>query len=162
MSSSYSPNTVTVTQNDNDTFFSNEKKVIRNNIPLVISTSLVTAIYSYSMIDGNTNNAINRALLMALSTFISASAVNMLENQGYITRYSANIQYVEGAMIPLFYYFLTKKQFKIPDMQSQALKTGVISAVLGELAQPTISNYYNEYDQSTMTLQSIPVSQPSK
>lgn len=159
MSSSYSPNTtssqppaVSAPQSQSsswgqysDNIFDEEKKVFKDNVPLVISTALTTAIYSYSMIDGSTNNAVNRALLMALSTFLSASAVNMLENNGYVG--VSNRQYVEGALIPLCYYYVTKKQFKLPDMQSQAIKTGVISAVVGEFANPTVARYYNNWEQ---------------
>jgi hypothetical protein len=159
MSSSYSPNTSsqppTGLPNPNpnqqswgqwsDNIFDEEKKVFNDNVPLVISTALATAIYSYSMIDGSTNNAINRALLMALSTFVSASAVNMLEKNGYVG--NNNRQYVEGSLIPLCYYYITKKQFQLPDMQSQAIKTGVISAVVGVLANPTVTSYYDSWGQ---------------
>jgi len=150
MSSSYSPNAGPSSgQSWSSDIFSQEKKVFRNNIPLVISTTLATAIYSYTMIDKSTNNAINRALIMALSTFISASVVNMLEDNDYLDKASATPRYVEGALIPLVYYFVTKQQFQLPDLQSQAIKTGVIAAVIGEFANPTVTQYYDKWDNPT-------------
>jgi hypothetical protein len=134
-----------------DDIFQQEKKVARDHIPLVLSTSLATAIYSYTMIDKSTNNAINRALLMALSTFLGASAVNMLQNNQYLDTSGNTPMYVEAAMIPLFYYFITKKQFQIPDVNSQALKTGVIASVVGQLANPTVTSYYNSWGTTKTT-----------
>ena len=128
-----------------DNIFDEEKIVFKTNIPLVLSTSVITAVYSYFGIDGSTNNAMNRALLMALSTFIGASSINMLENNGYIDAKTSNGRYLEGALIPVFYYYITKKQFKIPDFNSQALKTGIIASVGGELANPRITMFYDEY-----------------
>ena len=128
-----------------DDIFAQEKVVFKTNIPLVLSTSIVTAVYSYFGIDGSTNSAINRSLLMALSTFLGASAVNILENNDYLMAGTNSARYLEGAMIPIFYYFITKRQFGIPDVQSQTLKTGIISAVAGELANPMVTKYYDQY-----------------
>jgi len=160
MSSSYSPNTASDDSNTHgpsaashpswgqwsDNIFDQEKVVFKDNVPLVISTALSAAIYSYTMIDGNTNNAINRALIMALSSFVGASAVNMLQNNGYLDASGNNRKYLEGAIIPVVYYYITRRQFQLPDLQSQAIKTGVISTVIGELANPTVASYYNNWE----------------
>ena len=47
----------------------------------------------------------------------------------------------------MFYYYVTKRQFKLqlPDFNSQALKTGIIASVGGELANPRITMFYDEY-----------------
>ena len=129
-------------------FFGQEKTVFKTNIGLVLSTAVITAVYSYFGIDMNVNNAINRSLLMALSTFISASAVNMLENNGYLVYGSNNARYIEGALIPVLYYGITKRQFALPDVNSQAIKTGVIAAVVGELANTTVSKYIDKYEMT--------------
>jgi hypothetical protein len=154
MSSKYSPNapasvnaTIPSDGSWSSDFIQNEKQVFNNNIPLVISTSLTAAVYSYFGIDGSTNNAINRALLMALSTFVSASVSNMLQNNGYIDPKSMNGTYVEAALIPLSYYAITKRQFQLPDVNSQALKTGIISSVVGSLANPTVTKYYTNWEK---------------
>ena len=143
-----------------DNIFNEEKLVFKTNIPLVLSTSVITAAYSYFGIDGSTNNAMNRALLMALSTFISASSINLLENNGYIDAKTSNGRYLEGALIPMFYYYVTKRQFQLqlPDFNSQALKTGIISSIGGELANPRITMFYDEYQ----TPSASPVNTPSK
>ena len=126
--------------------FSQEKVVFKSNIPLVLSTSLTCAVYSYTMIDGSTNNAVNRALIMALSTFLGASAVNMLENNGYLGAQGHSARYVEGALIPLIYYGITKRQFELPELTSESLKTGILSSVVGELANPMVTKYYDRWD----------------
>ena len=125
--------------------YKNETAVLKSHIPLVIATSLTTAIYSYSMIDGSSSNAMNRALLMALSTFLSGSVTNMLLLNNYIDNSGMTPQYVEGGMIPLMYYWISKGRFQLPDLQSQAIKTGVISSVVGELSRNHIDAYYNNY-----------------
>lgn len=129
-----------------DNFIDTEKTVFKSNIGLVISTSLITAIYSYWGIDGDVNNAVNRSLLMALSTFISASITDLLQNNGYITAGSNNAKYLEGGMIPFLYYGISKKQFSIPDFNSQAIKTGVIASVLGELSSNKMQTYVQQYE----------------
>ena len=125
--------------------YKNETAVLKSHIPLVIATSMTTAIYSYSMIDGSSSNAMNRALLMALSTFLSGSVTNMLLLNNYIDNTGMTPQYVEGGMIPLVYYWISKGRFQLPDLQSQAIKTGVISSVVGELSRNKIDAYYNNY-----------------
>ncbi len=125
--------------------YKNETAVLKSHIPLVIATSMTTAIYSYSMIDGSGSNAMNRALLMALSTFLSGSVTNMLLLNNYIDNSGMTPQYVEGGMIPLVYYWISKGRFQLPDLQSQAIKTGVISSVVGELSRNKIDAYYNNY-----------------
>ena len=144
-----------------DNIFSQEKVVFKTNIPLVLSTSLVTAVYSYIGIDGNVNNAVSRALLMALSTFFGASAVNILENNNYITPASNNGRYLEAALIPLFYYFISKRQFAMPEMQSQTLKTGILSSVVAELANPVVAKYYTQYTTSTPATASVSATKSS-
>ncbi len=154
--SSYSPNSIPPTsgptaQNSqswsqwSSIQYSNEKAVLKSHIPLVIATSMTTAIYSYSMIDGSSSNAMNRALLMALSTFLSGSVTNMLLLNNYIDNSGMTPQYVEGGMIPLMYYYITKQRFQLPDLQSQAIKTGIIASVVGELSRNKIDSYYNNY-----------------
>ena len=54
-------------------------------------------------------------------------------------------QYVEGGMIPLMYYWISKGRFQLPDLQNQAIKTGVTSSVIGELSRNRIDSYYNNY-----------------
>ena len=125
--------------------YKNETAVLKSHIPLVIATSMTTAIYSYSMIDGSSSNAMNRALLMALSTFLSGSVTNMLLLNNYIDNTGMTPQYVEGGLIPLMYYWISKGRFQLPDLQSQAIKTGVISSVVGELSRNHIDAYYNTY-----------------
>ena len=152
---SYSPNSVPPTSgptSSNQSWsqwsqvqYTNEKAVLKSHIPLVIATSMTTAIYSYSMIDGSSSNAMNRALLMALSTFLSGSVTNMLLLNNYIDNTGMTPQYVEGGMIPLVYYWISKGRFQLPDLQSQAIKTGVISSVVGELSRNHIDAYYNNY-----------------
>ena len=157
MSSSYSPNTPVLSKASSapsqwsaSNIFDQEKKVFKNNIPLVLSTSVVTAVYSYAMIEKNVNNAISRALLMALSTFLSASAINLLEVNDYISDVSGSsmstARSVEFPLTALIYYYITKKQFALPDFNSQALKTGFLASAIGELATPTVSKYYAEWD----------------
>ena len=41
--------------------YKNKTAVLKSHIPLVIATSMTTAIYSYSMIDGSGSNAMKRA-----------------------------------------------------------------------------------------------------
>ncbi len=153
---SYQPNSIPPTsgptaQNSqswsqwSSTQYKNETAVLKSHIPLVIATSMTTAIYSYSMIDGSGSNAMNRALLMALSTFLSGSVTNMLLLNNYIDNSGMTPQYVEGGMIPLMYYWITKQRFQLPDLQSQAIKTGVIASVVGELSRNKIDAYYNNY-----------------
>ena len=69
---------------DADNLIDTEKMVFKTNVGLVISTALVTAVYSYFGIDSNVNNAVSRSLLMALSTFISASISDLLQNNGLV------------------------------------------------------------------------------
>lgn len=138
-----------------DNIFSQEKVVFKTNVGLVVSTAAITALYSYFGIDSNTENAINRSLLMALSTFISASAVNLLENNGYLTAAGTNARMVEGALIPVLYYGITKKQFSIPDMNSQAVKTGVIAAVIGEMSNATVTKYIDQYETTASAASSV-------
>lgn len=128
-----------------DNFIDTEKAVFKSNLGLVLSTSFIALAYSYFGIDKNVSNAVNRALLMALSTFISASAVDLLANNGYIVPNSNNAKYLEGGMIPFLYYGISTRQFALPDVNSQAIKTGVISAVLGELGSAQMQNYVNGY-----------------
>lgn len=125
--------------------FSQEKVVFKTNIPLVLSTSLAVAIYSYFGISNDINQMINRALLMALSTFVGASVINVLENNNYLDPTTQSPRYLEAAMIPLVYYMLTKRQFQIPEMQSQTLTAGIVGSVAGELANPTVTEYYDKY-----------------
>lgn len=164
MSSSYSPNTGNQASSApqwsswGGDIIQQEKQVFNNNIPLVLSTSAVTALYSYFGIDGSTNNAVNRALLMALSTFVSASVVNVLKNNQYIDPSGNNGMYIEAALIPLSYYYITKKQFQLPDMNSQAIKTGIISSVAGQLANPTVTKYYDNWGTKTATKAAAPAS----
>lgn len=163
MNSSSASTSVTWSQWGDD-IFAQEKIVFKTNIPLVLSTSIITAVYSYFGIDGNTNSAVNRALLMALSTFLGASAVNVLENNNYLMPGTNSARYLEGAMIPMFYYFITKRQFGIPDVQSQTLKTGIISSIAGELANPMVTKYYDQYTgdkQATPTTKTPPPSTAS-
>ena len=158
MSTTYSPNnpvanTVNASSNCNvETWsqwgsiqYSNESAVLKSHIPLVISTSLTTAIYSYSMIDGSGSNAMNRALLMALSTFLAGSVTNMLILNNVVSNKSMDAQYVEGGLIPLMYYYITKQRFQLPDLDSQAIKTGVIASVIGELSRNKVDAYYNNF-----------------
>ena len=108
--STYSPNSVPPVNPSSSTSqtwsqwgsvqYSNEQAVLKSHIPLVISTSLTTAIYSYSMIDGSSSNAINRALLMSLSTFLAGSVTNMFLLNNYISNTGNTPQIVEGALIP--------------------------------------------------------------
>jgi hypothetical protein len=155
MSSSYQPNVADSPKNPTapltwsqwgDNVYRRETVVFKSQVPLAISTALTTAIYSYTMIDGSTNNAINRALLMSLSTFVGGSLVNILENNNYISSTNMDGRYVEAALIPLVYYYINQQQFQLPDLQSQAIKTGVIASVVGEFASPTVSSYYDTWN----------------
>ena len=171
MTSTYAPNsTPPVSQPSaqsqtwsqwSSTQYNNEKAVFRSHIPLVISTSVATAIYSYSMIDGNSSNAFNRALLMSLSTFIAGSATNMLLLNNIISDTGNNLQLVEGGLIPLVYYYITKQRFQLPDLQSQAIKTGVVASVIGELSRNSVDSYYNNYMMPTKQEGNITVTQNS-
>lgn len=168
MSSSYSPTDYNFQaeyeqgfQSEQNTPIRQETSVIKSHVPLAISTSLTTAIYSYSMIDGSMSNAINRALFMALSTFLSASAVYLLENYNYVTKYSVSSQYAEGALIPAIYYLITKRQLQLPDMDSQVVKTGVISAVVGEFSKTYLEKKYLQYEYNTPYLANPTPSVPS-
>ena len=146
---------------DASNLFQDEKQVFKTNVGLVLSTSVVTGVYSYFGIDGNTNNAINRMLLMALSTFISASIVNLLENNDYLDSTGMNARYVEASMIPIFYYGISKKQFAIPDINSQAVKTGVIASVVGELASTTAQKYVAPYLSTASTTGTVTATKSS-
>lgn len=161
--STYSPNSVPPVNPSSSTSqtwsqwgsvqYSNEQAVLKSHIPLVISTSLTTAIYSYSMIDGSSSNAINRALLMSLSTFLAGSVTNMFLLNNYISNTGNTPQIVEGALIPLVYYYITKQRFQLPDLQSQAIKTGVVASVVGELSRNKVDSYYNNYMMPPQTKQ---------
>lgn len=162
MSSSFSANTPSVTDTQapsqtsqntqlswdqwSDNLYGQEKVVWRNNIPLVLSTSLATAAYSYFGIDGNTNNALNRSLLMALSTFAAASVTDYLRTSNIIQPVGNQVMYTDAALIPLLYYFITKRQFQLPDVNSQAIKTGVIASIAGQLSKNTVATYYNTWE----------------
>ena len=97
------------------------------------------------MIDGSGSNAMNRALLMALSTFLAGSVTNMLILNNIVSNKSMDAQYVEGGLIPLMHYYITKQRFQHPDLDSQAIKTGVIASVIGELSRNKVDAYYNNF-----------------
>jgi hypothetical protein len=124
-----------------DSFTERETQVWKNNLPLVISTSLSTAIYSYSMIDKSTNNAINRGLLMALSTFLGVSLVDLLEVNNLVDTSGNAPMIAEVVAVPLIYYYINRQQFQLPDLQSQAIKTAAISAIAGQLVAPYLQSY---------------------
>jgi hypothetical protein len=106
--------------------------------------SLATGVYSYTMIDGNPNNAVNRALLMALSTLLGASVIDVLQNNDYIDS-SGNMPVVaETAVIPLIYFWITNRQFKLPELRSEVLKTGGVAAITGAIATPYVKAYLED------------------
>ena len=128
-----------------DNFIDVEKVVFKNSLPLVLACSLSASVYSYFMINPDINVAINRALVMALSAFFASSLGNMLEMHGYLDPKSNTSMYVEAGLIPVVYYMITNRQFRLPDTQSQVLKTGIISTILAELATPTVGKYVAQW-----------------
>ncbi len=126
-----------------DELIEQEQVVWRNNLPLAVVSSLVAGAYSYYMIDGNANNAVNRGLLMTLSTLLGASVVDVLQNNGYLDTSGNMPMAVEAVAVPLIYFWINNKQFKLPDLQSQVIKTGFIASVAGQLATPYVRDYLN-------------------
>lgn len=124
-----------------DSFIKQEETLWKNNLPLVLATSITTGIYSYTMIDKSTNNAVNRGLLMALSTFLGITTVDLFEANNLIDT-SGNMPMVaETIVVPLIYYYINRRQFQFPDLQSQAITTAGISSVLGQLLAPHVDKW---------------------
>lgn len=130
-----------------------EESIARRNVPLVIATASTCLLYSYFGIDRNMNNAINRSLLMALSTFLGASVTSYAKT--YFDLEGNSPMYLEAATIPLIYYYVSKRQFQLPDLDSQAIKTGVISSIVGEISTPMATKYYDGWLLSRAFVQNL-------
>lgn len=129
-------------------FFDEEKVVFKTNLPLVLTSSLITGVYSYFVLKRPINGCVNRALLMALSTFLGASAVDLLQNQGLVDK-TGNASMAIGTLtVPLIYFWVNSRQFKMPEVNSESLKTGFISAITAQLATPFVSKYMDQKKKS--------------
>ena len=128
--------------------FSGAKKLTwKSNLPLAVTTSVITGVYSYTMIDKSTNNAVNRALLMTLSTLLGASVVDVLASNGYLDSSGNGPMAMETVTVPLIYYWINNRQFKLPDTQSDVLKAGFVSSIAGQLLTPYVQDYMNNMNQ---------------
>jgi hypothetical protein len=132
-----------------DGFIEQEKKVWKNNLPLAITTSIATAVYSYTMIDKSTNNAINRGLLMTLSSLLGATVVDVASRNGYLDADGNGPMVAETLVVPLLYYWVNKRQFQFPDLESQVIKTAVIGSIAGQLLTPQVTKYLNSMTSET-------------
>ena len=126
-----------------DGFIEQEKIIWRNTLPLAVTTSVITALYSYYMIDQSTNNAVNRALLMSLATLLGATLVDVATKNAYLDASGNAPMIAETAVVPLLYFWITKRQFQLPELEGQVVKTAAIAIVAGQLVAPQVERYLN-------------------
>ena len=127
-----------------DNFVDQEKMVFKRNIPLLISTGLTAAALSYFTIDKNVNNAVTRGLYMAVIAFLGASVVQVLEDNDYLDSTTNAPRYVEVLATGLIYYYTRRRTFGVPDINSPALRTGMLAALVGQLTTPMMTKWLSK------------------
>ena len=132
------------TNMSSDNFMDQEKKVFRRNIPLLISTGLTAAALSYFTIDKNVNNAVTRGLYMAVIAFLGASVVQVLEDNDYLDSTTNAPRYVEVLATGLIYYYARRRTFDVPSINSPALRTGMLAALVGQLTTPMMTKWLSK------------------
>ena len=121
-----------------------EKQVLHKNIALILATGLTASTYSYFMVDKNVNNAVTRGLYMAVISFIGASVVQVLEDNAYLDSTTSTPRYVEALATGLIYYYARRKSLGVPDVNSPALRIGLIAGAVGQLLTPMISKWLSK------------------
>ena len=132
------------TNMSSDNFVDQEKMVFKRNIPLLISTGLTAAALSYFTIDKNVNNAVTRGLYMAVIAFLGASVVQVLEDNDYLDSTTNAPRYVEVLATGLIYYYARRGTFDVPSINSPALRTGMIAALVGQLTTPMMTKWLSK------------------
>ena len=132
------------TNMSSDNFVDQEKMVFKRNIPLLISTGLTAAALSYFTIDKNVNNAVTRGLYMAVIAFLGASVVQVLEDNDYLDSTTNAPRYVEVLATGLIYYYTRRRTFGVPDINSPALRTGMLAALVGQLTTPMMTKWLSK------------------
>ena len=132
------------TNMSSDNFVDQEKMVFKRNIPLLISTGLTAAALSYFTIDKNVNNAVTRGLYMAVIAFLGASVVQVLEDNDYLDSTTNAPRYVEVLATGLIYYYIRRRTFGVPDINSPALRTGMLAALVGQLTTPMMTKWLSK------------------
>ena len=127
-----------------DNFVDQEKMVFKRNIPLLISTGLTAAALSYFTIDKNVNNAVTRGLYMAVIAFLGASVVQVLEDNDYLDSTTNAPRYVEVLATGLIYYYARRGTFDVPSINSPALRTGMLAALVGQLTTPMMTKWLSK------------------
>lgn len=128
-------------------FVDEEKAVFKRNLPLVITSSVVTAVYTYTMIRKDVNDSIQHGLLMALATFLGISLVDLLQYQNVVNADGNTPKVIEAVTIPIIYYWINRRQFGLPDLQSEIIITGLISSVSAQLITPFVTDYMDKMDK---------------
>ena len=132
------------TNMSSDNFMDQEKKVFRRNIPLLISTGLSASVISYFTIDKNVNTAVSKGLCMAVIAFLGASVVQVLEDNDYLDSTTNAPRYVEVLATGLIYYYARRGTFDVPSINSPALRTGMIAALVGQLTTPMMTKWLSK------------------
>ena len=132
------------TNMSSDNFMDQEKKVFRRNIPLLISTGLSASVISYFTIDKNVNTAVSKGLCMAVIAFLGASVVQVLEDNDYLDSTTNAPRYVEVLATGLIYYYARRRTFDVPSINSPALRTGMLAALVGQLTTPMMTKWLSK------------------
>lgn len=112
------------------------------NYPRYILTGAFAGLYTYSMADPD---YLMKAVLMTGADFLGDSLSQALDMAGITnsTSSDAMMKFNRGALAVLSNYYLNKRQLRLPDLNSNALKTGVISVVASELSYPYLKDKYD-------------------
>ena len=127
-----------------DNFVDQEKMVFKRNIPLLISTGLSASVISYFTIDKNVNTAVSKGLCMAVIAFLGASVVQVLEDNDYLDSTTNAPRYVEVLATGLIYYYARRGTFDVPSINSPALRTGMLAALVGQLTTPMMTKWLSK------------------